>query len=258
LDRDQNLRDLLPLYALGALEADERRDVEAALDGDPALEAELAHWSAQIEALADTVPPVTPSDTTRTRLLTAVPARSKAVAGSGWMGWAAVAALTLFSGWLAWDNAGLRSELAARLSERDAEAARARRLTSELAAARDDLQRLVRAHDIVAAPGARGVRLAGLGDAPAAAAQAYVDPGTRRAVFYASDLPPAPESKTYQLWFITDGRPVPAGVFDVDGQGQATVLVEDVAPSDAIEAWAVTVEPVGGVPQPTGAVVLQG
>jgi len=254
-DRDLNLRELLPLYALGALEEPERRDVEAELERDPSLEAELARWVAQVEALAESVPPVPPSETVRARLLAALPHRSASVAARSWMGWAAAAVLALVAGWLAWGNVGLRSELETRLAERDAEATRAARLASELADTRIRLERLVLAHEIVAAPGARGVRLAGLAGA---AAQTYVDPGSRRAVFYASHLPPAPDERTYQLWFIADGEPVSAGVFEVGPEGEATLLVEDVAPMESIQAWAVTVEPEGGVPQPTGEMVLKG
>ena len=257
-DRDLNLRELLPLYALGALEEPERREIEAELERDPSLEAELARWVAQVEALAETVPPVVPSETVRARLLAALPPRAASEGARSWMGWAAAAVLALIAGWLAWGNAGLRSELETRLSERDAEAIRAVRLASELADTRARLERLMLAHEIVAAPGARGVRLAGLAGLPGAAAQTYVDPGSRRAVFYASRLPPAPEERTYQLWFIADGKPVSAGVFEVGPEGEATLLVEDVAPMDSIQAWAVTVEPEGGVPQPTGEMVLKG
>lgn len=257
-DRDLNLRELLPLYALGALEEPERREVEAELERDPSLEAELARWVGQVEALAETVPPILPSEAVRARLLAALPPPSASAAARSWMGWAAAAVLAVVVGWLAWSNVGLRSALETRLAERDEEASRAVRLASELADTRARLERLVLAHEIVAAPGARGVRLAGLAGVPGAAAQAYVDPGSRRAVFYASHLPPAPDERTYQLWFIADGEPMSAGVFEVDPEGEATLLVEDVAPVDSIQAWAVTVEPEGGVPQPTGEMVLKG
>ena len=61
-----------------------------------------------------------------------------------------------------------------------------------------------------------------------------------------------------ELWFIADGTPVSAGIFEVDSQGHAMVLVEKVAPVESIDAWAVTVEPAGGVAQPTGTMVLKG
>jgi anti-sigma-K factor RskA len=85
----------------------------------------------------------------------------------------------------------------------------------------------------------------------------FVDPGTGEAVFAASGLPTLPRDRTYQLWFIAGGKPVSAGIFDVGERGRGRLLVQSVPPAGAIDAWAVTVEPAGGVPQPTGAMVLK-
>lgn len=57
----------------------------------------------------------------------------------------------------------------------------------------------------------------------------------------------------YQLWLFHDGNPVPAGVFDVR-EGRTTVQVE-ASVRDA-ELIAVTAEPAGGLPQPSGPVLL--
>jgi anti-sigma-K factor RskA len=112
---------------------------------------------------------------------------------------------------------------------------------------------------IISAPGMRPVALAALKDAPGARGYTFVDPRTSRAVFVAANLPQLAADKTYELWFIADGKPVPAGTFGVDPGGRSgTVEVGGVAPIDRIQAWAVTVEPRGGVPQPTGAMVLKG
>ena len=105
-------------------------------------------------------------------------------------------------------------------------------------------------------PGVQSVVLAGLGPSPGAKGRTYVNPSTRDALFYAFDLPSLPADKTYELWFIAAGKPVAAGTFDVDPRGTGTVRVERV--NDQIQAWAVTIEPRGGVPQPTGAMVLKG
>lgn len=59
--------------------------------------------------------------------------------------------------------------------------------------------------------------------------------------------------RDYQLWLFHDGVPVPAGVFEVH-DGRATVQVE--APVWAAELIAVTNEPAGGLPIPSGPVVL--
>jgi putative transcriptional regulator len=57
-----NIRDLLPLYAVGALAPDEASDVERAVEADPALAAEL-------DSYLSLVTPVSPSTEVKARLL---------------------------------------------------------------------------------------------------------------------------------------------------------------------------------------------
>ena len=99
--------------------------------------------------------------------------------------------------------------------------------------------------------------LAGLGPSPNASGHTFVNPERGKAVFYAFDLPALAPDKTYQLWWIEGGKPVSAGVFNVDERGTGSVQVER-APTGATDAWAVTIEPAGGVPAPTGEMVLKG
>ncbi|HSF05520.1 MAG TPA: anti-sigma factor, partial [Methylomirabilota bacterium] len=67
-------------------------------------------------------------------------------------------------------------------------------------------------------------------------------------------LLPAQPGKTYELWTFSAGRPSPAGVFNVDASGAAT---HRIAPTGGqVEGFAVTLEPAGGVPAPTGPIVL--
>jgi hypothetical protein len=127
-----------------------------------------------------------------------------------------------------------------------------------VAQARQEAQRANQALQVVASPGVQSVTLAGLGPAPGALGHTYVNPLRRDALFYAFDLPALPSGKTYELWYIAGGKPVAAGTFAVDPQGIASVQVEHVADVASIQAWAVTIEPTGGVPQPTGAMVLKG
>lgn len=66
---DADVRDLLPLHALGVLDDDERARVDAAVAADPALAAELAALSATTAALPGALAPVEPSPSLRARLL---------------------------------------------------------------------------------------------------------------------------------------------------------------------------------------------
>ena len=128
----------------------------------------------------------------------------------------------------------------------------------QLKSANVELARLESQARIVSAPDMHPIVLAGLESAPRSTGRTFVSPRDGKALFYAYGLPAAPAGKQYQLWFIADGKPVSGGVFDVDAAGNAALLVEHVAPVETIQAWAVTVEPAGGLPAPSGAMVLKG
>jgi anti-sigma-K factor RskA len=71
----------------------------------------------------------------------------------------------------------------------------------------------------------------------------------------AQDFPSAPAGKTYQLWAMPKGKtPVSMGTFDTDARGRATTVLA-VAPGivDAgfIDDCGLTLEPAGGSAQPT-------
>ncbi|HEX4698554.1 MAG TPA: anti-sigma factor [Actinomycetes bacterium] len=71
------------------------------------------------------------------------------------------------------------------------------------------------------------------------------------AVFLARDLPELPSGRAYQLWRIRGQSPESAGL--LGRGGDATTLVDGVAPSDSI---AVTVEPSSGSERPTSSPVF--
>lgn len=72
-----------------------------------------------------------------------------------------------------------------------------------------------------------------------------------------NNLPAPPPDKTYQLWAITN-KPVSAGIFKTDERGEATVEVTSLPPRSTTKILAVTLEPEGGVPQPTSSPILAG
>lgn len=78
-------------------------------------------------------------------------------------------------------------------------------------------------------------------------------------LFVASNLPPVESGKVYQLWYVpAEGAPLSAGVFAPDVHGNATLMTPPSAKAMAPKAFAVTVEPAGGMPAPTGPEVLSG
>jgi anti-sigma-K factor RskA len=108
---------------------------------------------------------------------------------------------------------------------------------------------------LLADPGTQVVSLAGLKPRPEAQARMLWNPRAG-GLLVAADLPPLPEGKTYELWAIAGGKPVPAGLFGVDAAGRGTVAVPPLAGVATVDVFAVTLEPAGGVPAPTGEMYL--
>jgi len=71
----------------------------------------------------------------------------------------------------------------------------------------------------------------------------------------ASDLPPAPPGRTYQLWAIAQGRPPQSmGTFDTDSTGRVAAVLPvsaEIVAAGFIDLCGLTLEPAGGSPQPT-------
>jgi hypothetical protein len=74
-------------------------------------------------------------------------------------------------------------------------------------------------------------------------------PTLASSVLIASDLPTLPDDKTYELWYIRDGKATPAGTMDAAKTGSTwRVLDGQMRAGDTV---GVTVEPAGGSRRPT-------
>jgi hypothetical protein len=111
---------------------------------------------------------------------------------------------------------------------------------------------------IMAAEDVRRIDLAGQAPARGAAGRAYWSP-SRGLVFTASNLPPPAAGRQYQLWVIPPGSkdPVSAGMLDLDPNGRVMTIGE-ASTSIPVGTVAVSLEPAGGVPSPTGQIYLAG
>jgi hypothetical protein len=70
---------------------------------------------------------------------------------------------------------------------------------------------------------------------------------------------PAPKpGKTYQVWLVTDKAKISAGTFRPDSQGRTVMHANYVLDRNALRAVAITEEPDGGMPAPTGPMVVAG
>jgi len=107
-------------------------------------------------------------------------------------------------------------------------------------------------------PATQVVALAGLPPAPGARARMmwHAQAG---GVFVAAGLPAPPPGKAYQLWAIAGSNaPVSAGVFTVDAAGTGSLSVRPLPGVSTVSAFAVTLEPAGGLPAPSGEMYLLG
>jgi len=95
------------------------------------------------------------------------------------------------------------------------------------------------------------VRVSQEGAAQPPQGKVFLNP-KRGVLLLASNLPPAPEGKIYEMWVIpAAGKPVPAGLFQTESNGTAVHLQAGPVDLEATGAVAVTLEAAGGAPQPT-------
>lgn len=293
----EDYKELLALEAVGALTVEASRSLAAHLETCVECRAELAALRDAAAALAYTIAPVAPHTELRAHVLERVRALktidssdaatdvmdmgdvdaprsgtsksdSRLSSSDEYGAWhmlaarpplmfgtiaaaLVIAALTVTSVVLWNRNRELRGDVSALAANADMARQELEKDQQELARAREVEQ-------ILTAPDAPVTVLAGTNEAPQARARLVYDKRTGSAVFSAANLPHAPAGKEYQLWYIADGKPLPGGVFNTDASGRA--FLRDRVPVAGRNAsiFAVTLEPTGGLPAPTGAKFLLG
>jgi anti-sigma-K factor RskA len=152
----------------------------------------------------------------------------------------------------------LQAELAKREDTLEAERRELRRIERAVATMESELNERNETLRALSTPQVRLVRLAGLAASPAASAQLLWNPADRTGLLLTTGLPQTPGDKVYELWAIAGNEPVPAGIFAVDAAGHAFLRLPPLPRTRRFDKFAVTVEPAGGVPKPTGAMHLLG
>ena len=254
-------------YALDALEAAERAAFEAHLGSCGECAADVRQMRLAAGALPYAVPQVSPPPSLRARILgeiagAAAPASAPApamVAGEtrGLPAWLQIAAMLVIGAGVFFYAQRMQarvSNLEAQLRQAQTLVAAAERQTLE---ARNVAFRAQSAMGVFAAPDVARIDLVGQPVAQTARARALWS-RARGMVFTVSNLPPLPPGRVYQVWVVTSQAPVSAGLLTPDASGGGSVYFEtpvDILPPTAV---AVTLEPAGGVPAPTGAMYLVG
>jgi anti-sigma-K factor RskA len=241
----ETFESIAALDAIGVASAEEARDLRVHLaECVPCRRARDEY----AEALTQLIEPVAPPREVRARVIEAV---MEAVfpAPRGVSPWWLATAATLFLALWGW------RELAVRASRDHAASQQAeiKRLEEENTRLSQRSEKLSAEIAALAGADTRTIALSGQEVAPSANAKVFLEPSRRRALVFFHNLPANPDDKSYQLWIIRSDQPQPmsAGVFDVTETGSASIVIENLPLDTMIKALAVTLEPKGGVAQPT-------
>jgi anti-sigma-K factor RskA len=258
MNHDSRLEQAADVYALGALDGQELAEFEAHLASGCATCAErLRETREALVLMPRSLPQEAPPPALRARVLERIAAERTIVRAPvalrperrrgrvlWWAGWAGLAAA---AGLLVVVNTQLRTTR----EEIRALETRLSTLQTELAEREETLR-------FLSDPNVRYVSLAGLKPTPDASAWLLWNPEARKGLLLARGLPPAPPGRAYELWAIAGAEPVPAGVFTVDAGGRGLLRLPPLPAGQTFDTFAVTLEPAGGVPKPTGPMHLAG
>lgn len=241
---------VLELYVLGQLSDAETKEVAQHAADYPEIAEEINNIELALEELAFTM-----SADVDPNLLPEVLKKIKgdgpgpgtgspsppATGGSpGWIPWVIAIAGFLGAGWFWQQGQEQGSELSLLQAEYDS-----LRDACDAAAAEQE-----NTTDILAtltAPGTRNIALDGTENAPDKKAVVFYNPTEERTLFTASNLPAPPSGKQYQLWAIDGDGPKSLGVLDLDLDNSALLAVDHYP---GVAAFAITLEDLGGKPQP--------
>jgi hypothetical protein len=151
----------------------------------------------------------------------------------------------------------LESQLDAALAQSATLQARVNRTETTLTSAQGQLTSAQSQLAILTAPDARRVALAGQPGAPSASGRADWSPSRGLSVSVAN-LPPLLPMRTYQVWLLTKGNPVSAGLLPTDANGRASNVFPVPAGAPEPIGVALSEEPEGGVAQPGNRIYLVG
>jgi len=242
----------LDLYALGALDGEEKLTLEAHVRDCPACRQQLSASRQRTALLGLSASPVAPRQQVKSALMDKVRAERRTAAPipskTGKKRWGLRFSLSF----------GLATAVLAfatfELAKQDIERGRQlKQLEAQLSQSEAAMQAM---GQVTGAPDSAQITLLQQPGGP---------PGQARVVYnarmgmgvYSGLLAPAPAGKGYQLWLVpASGSPVSAGMVEANQQNGAVVL--HFTPGMVAKAFAVTLEPQGGMPQPTGPKVLVG
>jgi anti-sigma-K factor RskA len=255
------------LYALGALDGEEKQAFEAHVRACSACAEQLDAARQRVALLGLLAPPASPSPSVKEALLRRARAERAAPSASSqrpapapvrvapraprfsWFTPALAVASLVFAVLAGWLWARNRAYLQ-QIGDLQAQLQIAQAQTQQIARAAEETDH------ILGAPGTMHVALAAQPGGPQGRAGLLYNPRMGM-VMCVGQLPPPPHGMTYQLWLVPmQGKPMSLGVYSASESNLE--MSAHVTPGTEAKAFAITVEPLGGMPQPTGPKVLVG
>lgn len=271
----EHFEELCSAYVLGALEKDEAREFERALsERDP----ELINIYVEMQRVAYKLPlsveMVEPPQSVKEQIMRTIRG-SGSVPVEGFFAKLAVligfgkpqiavgfslALLVIVFG-LSYYTFFLKETVRQRDNQLTQMTDEMKRQYQQFTAVRDELKKKEELLKVLQSPRIDVVIMNGLEVNPKGYGKIIWDPDKKSAILQISNLPAVPQGKDYQLWVIKDKKPISAGVFTVNDPAKENLFkIEELIEVNkkSINAFAITLEPKGGVPQPTGAMYLLG
>ncbi len=243
---------LLEQYALDSLSIEQRLDVESNIDRYPALKEELEKIEIAIEEYAILNAKQLSKqrsnviwDAIKKTINTTIDNNYQTTKQLNWTNYFAIAAclaaVMLAAAWALQYNK-TQTQLVANKAQQDSIikiSAAYTQLQYELATKTNDLQ-------IVSSSEYKKIVIAPTDTTQKSAlAQVYYNKKQQKVFVQLVSNEPLPQGKQYQLWALYQGKPIDAGVIAFNAQLQASISMPNA------EAFAITIEPMGGSKTPT-------
>jgi anti-sigma-K factor RskA len=219
-----DIRDLLPAYALGMVDPAERAQIEAALVHSSELQAELAELQVVVGQLGTAVPQIAPPANLGKRLMEKAARPSQSAGRDPYVRWryyalAAAAVLVIFFGVAVWSTL-------------------------------NDEEQPDRISHILENEQSVWINLAGSQGFEDIGGAFVIDPTRQWAVLQVKNLQVLDPEKTYQLWLVRDDERRSGLLFRPDVT-DPMLLVDLPEDFETFQVMGVTIEPQGGSPGPT-------
>jgi anti-sigma-K factor RskA len=239
---------ILESYALGEVSDAERRDVEAALLQHQEVREELRKVEGSIEALAFRVA-IAPPERLKGSIISRVTQNETKVVmlqpeSSFWKyATAASVALALFASYMAFYYNQLWKADTQELAQLRADK---QRIAEDYNVVNQKLDKIQSDLAVIESAAFTRVIMKGTANDISALASVYWNPNTKEVYLSVQQLKAISQGNQFQLWAIVNGKPVDAGVFDLNFAG--LLKMKNI---DGAAAFAVTIEPRGGKDAPT-------